>query len=189
MHDEYRCPHARGGWTIKRQRKEAKSRGRRRPLNPRKKRCKARAKPTPPTHHRGAFRLAHDPPRTIHAPAIPVRLPLRAARPSAQHRRRRARQRLRSACSSLSSMACVRNLLTGEEVTPLRAWYLNCEEGPGRAPTAASLQSATATASPRQNCGGRLFVQSVRDNRSGSPTLSKNSTHRPRGPRSIRDRD
>jgi hypothetical protein len=60
------------------------------------------------------------------------------------------------------SMTCGRNLLTGEEIAPLRAWYLNGEEDQDELDrrVAAICQHYNIT---EADCGGRLFVQSVRD--------------------------
>jgi AAA domain len=72
------------------------------------------------------------------------------------------------------SMACGRNLLTGEEIAPLRAWYLNGEEDQDE------LDRRVAAICQRYNiteadCGGRLFVQSVRDNPIRFATLIRNT--------------
>jgi hypothetical protein len=59
-------------------------------------------------------------------------------------------------------MACGRNPLTDEEITPLRAWYLNGEEDQDELDrrVAAICQHYGIT---ETDCNGRLFVQSVRD--------------------------
>jgi hypothetical protein len=77
-------------------------------------------------------------------------------------------------------MACGRNLLTGEEIEPLRAWNLNGEEDQDE------LDRRVAAICKRYNitersCGDRLFVQSVRDKplrlasvgRNNAPTLNR----------------
>jgi hypothetical protein len=69
------------------------------------------------------------------------------------------------------SMAVGRNLLTGEAIEPLRAWYLNGEEDQDELDRrfAATFQHYGVT---EADCGGRLFVQSVRDNPLRLATLS-----------------
>jgi hypothetical protein len=60
------------------------------------------------------------------------------------------------------SMACGRHLLTGEQITPLRGWHVNGEEDQDeldRRVTAICQRYGVTEA----QCGGRLFVQSVRD--------------------------
>jgi RecA-family ATPase len=70
-------------------------------------------------------------------------------------------------------MACGRNLLTGEEITPLRVWCLNGEEDQDELDrrVAAICQRYEIDAA---KCGGRLFVQSVRDKPIRFATLIKN---------------
>ena len=60
------------------------------------------------------------------------------------------------------SMAVGRNPLTGEAIKPLRIWYINGEEDQDELDRrfAATLQYHHVT---EADCGGRLFVQSVRD--------------------------
>jgi hypothetical protein len=70
-------------------------------------------------------------------------------------------------------MACGRNLLTGGEFEPLRGWSLNGEEDQDE------LDRRVAAICQRYNiaeadCGGRLFVQSVRDKPIRFATLVKN---------------
>jgi AAA domain len=69
-------------------------------------------------------------------------------------------------------MACGRNLLTGEEIAPLRGWYVNGEEDQDELDrrVAAICQHYTIT---KVDCGGRLFVQSVRDKPIRFATLNK----------------
>jgi hypothetical protein len=72
------------------------------------------------------------------------------------------------------SMACGKNLLTGERVDPLRAWYLNGEEDQDE------LDRRVAAICQRYGvseagCGGRLFVQSVRDKPIRFASLLKNA--------------
>jgi hypothetical protein len=79
------------------------------------------------------------------------------------------------------SMTCGRNLLTNEPMTTLRVWYLNGEEDQDeldRRFTAICQRYGITEA----DCGGRLFVQSVRDKpiRLGSllkstPTLNRSA--------------
>jgi hypothetical protein len=60
------------------------------------------------------------------------------------------------------SMTCGRDLLTGERITPLRVWDVNGEEDQDeldRRVTAICQRYGVSEA----QCGGRLFVQSVRD--------------------------
>src|SRR5262249_38734507 len=59
-------------------------------------------------------------------------------------------------------MACGRNLLTGEKIEPLRAWYVNGEEPQDELDRrfAAICQHYGIS---EGDCGGRLFVQSVHD--------------------------
>ncbi len=60
------------------------------------------------------------------------------------------------------SMACGRDLLTGEDTAPLRVWFLNGEEDQDELDrrVTAICQHYGVT---EEQCGGRLFVQSVRD--------------------------
>jgi hypothetical protein len=70
-------------------------------------------------------------------------------------------------------MAAGRNLLTDEKIAPLRAWHLNGEEDQDE------LDRRVAAVCQRygiseSDCGGRLFVQSVRDKPIRFATLVKN---------------
>jgi AAA domain len=72
------------------------------------------------------------------------------------------------------SMACGRNLLTGEMLRePLRAWFLNGEEDQTELDrrVVAICQCYSIT---KADCGGRLFVQSVRDKPMRLATLVRN---------------
>jgi hypothetical protein len=72
------------------------------------------------------------------------------------------------------SMAYGRNLLTGETIMPLRPWYLNGEEDQDeldrRVAAICKLYNISET-----DCGGRLFVQSVRDKPIRLATVVKNA--------------
>jgi hypothetical protein len=72
------------------------------------------------------------------------------------------------------SMTCGRNLLTGERITPLRSWYLNGEEDQDELDrrVSALCQHYNIT---KDDCGGRLFVQSIRDEPMRFATLAKNN--------------
>jgi hypothetical protein len=77
-------------------------------------------------------------------------------------------------------MAHGRNLLTGDESAPLRAWYLNGEEDQDELDRKVAAICKRYDISER-SCGGRLFVQSVRDKplrlasvgRNNAPTLNR----------------
>ena len=71
------------------------------------------------------------------------------------------------------SMACGRNLLTGEEFDPLRIWWLNGEEDQDELDrrVAATCKRYGVT---EADCGGRLFVQSVCDQPMRFAALVKN---------------
>jgi AAA domain len=60
------------------------------------------------------------------------------------------------------SMACGRDLLIGESITPLRVWCINGEEDQDELDRRVSA-IGQRYAITEQQCGGRLFVQSVRD--------------------------
>jgi hypothetical protein len=70
-------------------------------------------------------------------------------------------------------MACGRNLLTGENIKPLRGWLVNGEEDQDELDrrVAAICQRYGIT---EEACGGRLFVQSVRDKPLRFATLVRN---------------
>jgi hypothetical protein len=79
------------------------------------------------------------------------------------------------------SMACGRNLLTGEAITPLRVWYLNGEEDQDELDRrfTATCQRYGIT---RADCGDRLFAHSVRAKPlrlatlvKGTPTLNRDA--------------
>jgi hypothetical protein len=73
------------------------------------------------------------------------------------------------------SMTCGRNLLTGEDIVQRRVWHLNGEEDQDDLDrrVAAICQHYKVTAA---SCGGRLFVQSVRDKPIRFATLARNNT-------------
>ena len=72
------------------------------------------------------------------------------------------------------SMACGRDLLTGEQITPLRVWHVNGEEDQDeldRRITAICQRYGVTEA----QCGGRVSVQSVRDNPIRFATMGGNT--------------
>jgi hypothetical protein len=71
------------------------------------------------------------------------------------------------------SMAAGRNLLTGQVIEPLRVWFLNGEEDQAELDrrTAATCQQYGIT---EADCGGRLFIQSVRDRPLRLATMARN---------------
>ena len=77
-------------------------------------------------------------------------------------------------------MACGRNQMTGEQIEPLRVWYLNGEEDQDELDrrVAAICQRYGIT---KSDCGDRLFVQSVRDDRCELPPWSRTVARRSTG--------